>query len=240
MEGSDEPRRLFTLEIYRGLGIQVPTFPENRHSAYEEWPTTQIGGMDFSVVRILERRAEMASFADEFQHPDSKHYARTVEAAIKPDVSLEEWEMHKDYVREINRDALAGTVHPVDEMMRRHREIRDFFASGRAAIHEQYCKELDERNALIVQLLKSQLGPYMVGLTQDDIESLSDDFSRLELEFRHGGEERYGGQSGDVQLELLKRKMADLAQRNLVKRGEGGSDEDGSDWLENSGFWHKR
>jgi hypothetical protein len=187
----------------------------------------------------------MASFADEFQHPDSKQYARTVEAAVKPHVSPEEWEMHKDYVREINRDALAGKIHPTDEMMRRHLEIRDLFASGKAAIHEQYCKELDERNAMVVQFLKRELGPYMVGLTQDDVESLSDDFSRLELELRHGGEARHGGQSGDVQLKLLKRKMADLAQLNPAKRGEAGSDEggsgeNGSDWLENSGFWHKR
>jgi hypothetical protein len=82
-------------------------------------------------------------------------------------------------------------------------------------------------------------------LTQNELESLSDDFSRLELELRHGGEARYGGQSADMQLKLLKKKMANLAQRNPAKQGEGGSDgdgadEDGSDWLENSGFWHKR
>jgi len=176
----------------------------------------------------------VSSFADEFQHPDSKAYASTIEATIKPNVSPREWEMHQDYVREINRDALRGKTHPTDEMMRRHREIRDFFASGKAAAHEQYCNEIDERNSITAQFLKRELEPWMEGLTRDDLESLRDDVSRLEMEARHGGEEQYGGQPADVQLTLLKEKMAALRRRNQARRGE-----DGSDWLENSGFWHK-
>lgn len=50
---SNEPWRLFNLEIHWGLGIQVPAFPDNRYSAYEERPTTQIGGVDFPLVWLL-------------------------------------------------------------------------------------------------------------------------------------------------------------------------------------------
>jgi hypothetical protein len=50
---SNEPWRLFNLEIHRGLGVQVPAFPKNRHSAHEERTAAQIGGMDFEVVWIL-------------------------------------------------------------------------------------------------------------------------------------------------------------------------------------------
>jgi hypothetical protein len=53
MGGSNEPWRIFNLEIHRGLGVQVPAFPENRHSAHEERTAAQIGGMDFEVVWIL-------------------------------------------------------------------------------------------------------------------------------------------------------------------------------------------
>jgi hypothetical protein len=48
-EGSDEPRGLFNLEIHRGLGIQVPTFPENRHSAYEERTRRKLGAFIFRL-----------------------------------------------------------------------------------------------------------------------------------------------------------------------------------------------
>jgi hypothetical protein len=53
MGESYEPRRLFGLEIHRGLGVQVQNFPENRHPAHEERTPAQIGGMDFPLVWLL-------------------------------------------------------------------------------------------------------------------------------------------------------------------------------------------
>jgi hypothetical protein len=53
MEDNNESRGLFNLEIYRGLGVQVPNFPENRHPAHEDWTAAQVGGVGFPVVWIL-------------------------------------------------------------------------------------------------------------------------------------------------------------------------------------------
>jgi len=106
---------------------------------------------------------------------------------------------------------------------------------GDGGVHKRYCDEIDSRNAFVEQFLKRELEPYVEGLTRDDFESLEDDVSRLELELRHGGEAQHGGQSADIQLTLLKEKMVALGHRNQARRGGAGSD-----WLENSGFWHKR
>ncbi len=147
--------------------------------------------------------------------------------AIKPKVSQKWWEKPPNYIREINRDALRGETHTVEDMMRNHQQIRDFFASGRAADLEEYGKEIDrKRNAIVRAYLTSELKPYTEGLTQDDLESLRDDLSRLELEVRYGGEEQYGGYycSSDAQLKSLKKKMAALRQRNQTRGDEDGSD----------------
>lgn len=41
------------MEVGRNLGIQVPAFPENRHSAHEERTAAQIGGVYVEAVWIL-------------------------------------------------------------------------------------------------------------------------------------------------------------------------------------------
>jgi hypothetical protein len=54
--GINEPRRLCDLEIHRGLGVQVPAFPENRHPADEERTPAQVGSIHFPTAWILRTR----------------------------------------------------------------------------------------------------------------------------------------------------------------------------------------
>jgi hypothetical protein len=63
MEESYEPRRLFNLEIHRGLGVQVPAFPENRHPAHEERTTAQVGRIYSPIVWLLAGRGEATTIA---------------------------------------------------------------------------------------------------------------------------------------------------------------------------------
>jgi hypothetical protein len=48
-----EPRRIFDLEVPRGICLQVPSLPDDWHPAYEERTRAQVGGVDFPVVRFL-------------------------------------------------------------------------------------------------------------------------------------------------------------------------------------------
>jgi hypothetical protein len=54
--GINEPRWLFNLAIRRGLGVQVPAFPENWHPAHQERRAAQIGGSHTPIVWVLEAK----------------------------------------------------------------------------------------------------------------------------------------------------------------------------------------
>lgn len=174
------------------------------------------------------------SFADEFEHPQLKTIAKALETD-RLSMPPEEYQRQQQVIRDIRdgkitdvdvaRDALRGRPLTTEE---RNEQAR-----------QQFCQELDDRNTMIEQIIISSLGPHWRLLPPQDID-------RLELEMRHGGEERYGGESAEVQMSKLKAKLADiLKQRGPSSAGvrqpeRGSAGEEGSDWLENSGFWHKR
>jgi hypothetical protein len=63
---SHESWRLFDLEVYRCLSVQIKRFKNNRHSADEERTTTQTRGIHFWTLRILgsNERVESAKSRD--------------------------------------------------------------------------------------------------------------------------------------------------------------------------------
>ncbi|HXM21383.1 MAG TPA: hypothetical protein VN948_08980 [Terriglobales bacterium] len=173
------------------------------------------------------------SFADEFQHPQLKNAANALEAE-RATMSLEEYVRQQQIVRDV-RD---GTIADVEDMRNALRGRPLTTEESNEQARQQFCQEMDDRNAMIQQIIISTLGPQWRLLPAEDI-------SRLELEMRHGGEERHGGESAEIQMAKLKAKLIDILKRRGPsctgpRQTERDSErEEGSDWLENSGFWHK-